>query len=243
MWQYFELDYSGDPFVLFDAKHWTALGVIALVNVWLILRRKHLKPKYQKIFRVGLAIVLAANTIGYQTWNIVTGRWTIEWNLPLHLCSLLVWLSVFMLFTKNYWVYEFCYFLGIAGALQPLLTPDAGRFGFPHYYAFQFFISHGGIITAAVFMTAIEDFRPHLTSIKRVVIGTNLYLVVVTIINLLIGSNYMYSLHKPPVATLLDYLGPWPGYIFVAEGLGIILFFILYFPFAVKDFRTKIRQK
>ncbi len=239
MGQYFGLDYSGDPFVLFDAKHLIALGIIALLNFYLILGRQTFKPKFRRPFRYGLALLMAVNTLGYQTWNVVTGRWTVEWNLPLHLCSLLVWLSVFMLLTKNYRVYEFCYFLGIAGALQPLLTPDAGRFGFPHYYAFQFFISHGGIITAAVYMTTIEGFRPYWVSIKRVLIGLNIYALVISPLNLLIGSNYLYTLRKPHVKTLLDYLGPWPGYILMVELIALGMFIILFTPFAIHDWRNR----
>jgi len=45
-----------------------------------------------------------------------------------------------MLVTKSYPFYEFAYFMGIAGTLQALLTPDLGIYGFPHYRFFQTFI-------------------------------------------------------------------------------------------------------
>lgn len=37
-----------------------------------------------------------------------------------------------------------------------MLTPDAGLYGFPHVRFFQIFISHGSIVAAAVYMTAVE---------------------------------------------------------------------------------------
>jgi hypothetical integral membrane protein (TIGR02206 family) len=239
MGQYFALDYEGDPFVLFGPAHLSALGIVALLNLLLIFRGDHIHPRYRKPLRYFLAGMLIVNEITYQSWNIITGRWSIQWNLPLHLCSLLVWLCAYLLITKSYKVYEIVYFLGIAGALQPLLTPDAGRYGFPHYYSIQFFISHGSIITAAIFMTCVEEHRPYWASIKRVFIWVNLYAVFATVVNLFIGSNYLYTLYKPHVITLLDYLGPWPWYILSVEIIALILFVLLYLPFAIRDRRNK----
>ena len=96
--------------------------------------------------------------------------------LPLQLCSVLVWASAAMLLTRSYRLYEFVYFLGIGGATQALLTPDAGIYGFPHYRWFQTFLAHILIISSAVYMTVVEHYRPTWKSFKRVVIGFNLYI-------------------------------------------------------------------
>ena len=65
----------------------------------------------------------------------------------------------------------------------------------------------------------------------------NVYLVVVTAINYALGSNYMYTLQKPHTASLLDLLGPWPWYLLWAEFLALLLFTLLYLPFAAADRR------
>jgi hypothetical integral membrane protein (TIGR02206 family) len=88
-------------------------------------------------------------------------------------------------------------------------------------------------------MAAVERYRPHWSSIKRVFIWVNIYLIIVTIINLLIGSNYLYTLHKPHIITLLDFLGPWPWYLLSAELIALILFLILYSPYAITDRRKR----
>jgi hypothetical integral membrane protein (TIGR02206 family) len=237
--QYFAKDYHGEPFVLFGPAHFAALGILALVNLLLILTRHHHHPKLRLVIRYGVAGLLILNEIGLHTWKISTNQWSIQWNLPLHLCSILVWLSAYMLITKNRQVFEMVYFLGIAGALQALLTPDAGIYGFPHYYPIQYFISHGSIITAAVYMAAVERYRPYWSSIKRVFVWVNFYLIIVTIINLLIGSNYLYTLRKPHVITLIDFLGPWPWYLLSAELIALIHFLILYSPYAIADKRKR----
>ncbi len=235
MIQYFAKDYAGDPFMLFGPAHLTALGVVILINLSLLFARRTSNHRLHAFIRYTLAGVLVLNRIALHTWNIATGQWSIQWHLPLHLCSIFVWLSAIMLVSKSYTIFEYAYFLGIGGALQPLLTPDAGIYGFPHFYAIQFFISHGAIVTAAVYMAIAEGYRPHWSSIKKVFIWGNIYLLFVTIINLMINSNYLYTLHKPHSFTLLDFLGPWPWYLINAEIIALIIFLILYSPYLLSD--------
>ena len=85
----------------------------------------------------------------------------------------------------------------------------------------------------------VVGFRPYWSSFKRVFIWTNIYMVLVTIINLLINSNYLYTLHKPDTASLMDVLGPWPWYLLSLEVVGLIVCFILYLPFLIGDQRKK----
>mgnify|MGYP001154523794 FL=1 len=144
-----------------------------------------------------------------------------------------------MLITRKESVYPYTYFMGIAGALQALLTPDAGIYGFPHFRAFQTMISHGLIITTPIYMTLVEGFRPTWRSAKQVVVGCNVYMVVIFFFNLLIGSNYLFIARKPETASLLDVLPPWPWYILIIELIAVACILLLYLPFAVKNGRSQ----
>ncbi len=62
---------------------------------------------------------------------------------------------------------------------------------------------------------------------------------IVFVINMLIGSNYLFIAHKPPTASLLDVLPPWPYYIAYIEAIGLVMCLILYIPFIIKDWRAK----
>lgn len=240
MGQYFVKDYTGEPFHLFGPGHLIALAVIVLINLSFIWLRKSTDQKLKDRVRYTIAALLVISEGSWHIWNIAIGEWTIQTHLPFHLCAVLVWTSLIMLLTKNYYIYEFAYFLGIAGASQALLTPEAGIYGFPHYRVFQTIVAHGSIVTASIFMTVVEGYRPHWSSLKRVFLWTNIYMVVVTGINVLIGSNYLYTLHKPDSASLMDLLGPWPWYLLSLELVALILCGLLYLPFALKDRRARI---
>ena len=236
--QFFAADYSGPAFEFMSVTHIGALAFLVLLNLFLI-RYRHADDKPKGSIRWLLALILWGNEFAWHYWNYAVGRWTIQSMLPLHLCSLLVWTGALMLVTKNYRIYEFMYFMGIGGAIQALATPDLGIYGFPHFRFFQTFISHGLIITSAIYMTVVEGFRPTWKSMLRVAIWMNLYAAAVYFINSSIGSNYLMINYKPNTPSLLDLLPPWPIYILYMELIGVITILLLYLPFVLKDWRNK----
>lgn len=240
MGQYFALVYDGPPFVLFGTAHLTALAIITLFCFSFLYFRKVWGEKERKAIRWILAILLVVNESALHIWSAYWGIWNIQTMLPLHMCSLILWLTPYMLITKNYAIYEIVYFLGIGGAMQAVLTPaDAANYNFPHFRLLQTLIAHGLLIAIAIYMTVVECFRPTLQSFKRVFIWTNIYMVPVFFINLAIGSNYLFIAHKPEFPTLLDALSPWPWYIPQLELVGFTILSLLYLPFLIKDWRSK----
>jgi hypothetical integral membrane protein (TIGR02206 family) len=236
--KFFARDYTGTPFFFMGVAHLAVLLAIILLNLYL-LRFKSKDEATRTKVRWSMAIILWANEIGWHVWNHAVGQWNVQTMIPLHVCSVLVWLGGYMLVSKNYIIYELTYFLGIAGALQALLTPDLGLYGFPHYRFFQTFISHGLIVTSAIYMTTVEGFRPTWKSILRVTVIANIYMALVFFLNQAIGSNYMYINRKPDTASLLDMLPAWPGYIPYVELIGLFMFLLLYLPFIIKDKRMR----
>src|SRR5688572_1111011 len=238
MIDFFAASFQGPPFELFGNTHLAAFGALVLLSLILISFR-NASDGTKTALRWMLALILVGNEIAWHYWNYAYGKWTVQTMLPLHLCSLLVWLGAFMLLTKNYRLYEFMYFMGIAGAIQALATPGIGIYDFPHFVFFQYFLSHGLIITSAIYMTVVERLRPTTRSLLRVAVWMNIYVVVIFFVNVFIGSNYLMINEKPLTPSLLDLLPEWPIYILYMELIGIISILLLYLPFAVKDLRER----
>ncbi|MBN2004593.1 MAG: TIGR02206 family membrane protein [Anaerolineae bacterium] len=235
MGDFFTKDWTGAPFITFGPAHLIGLGIIALCIAAMIYFGRKASDTGRRNIRYGLAGLILFIELSWHIWNLATGQWNIQTMLPLHLCSVMIWLSIFMLLTKNYTVFEFGYLLGMAGALQALLTPDAGIYGFPHFRAFQVLISHGALVAAFIYMATVENFRPTPKSIVKVLLFSNLYGAVVFGINFLIGSNYLFIAHKPETTSIIDLMPPWPWYIAIIELLGIIFMLLFYLPYAIKD--------
>ena len=241
MEQFFTKDYHGAPFVLFGPAHLASLAAVLLFNLSFILVRRSSSQGLRRALRLGMAAWLVLNELSWHLWTWANGDWNVQTMLPLQLCNVFVFLSVLMLLTRSRKIYEYAYFLGIGGAIQSLITPDAGMYGFPHFRFIQPVISHGLIISAAIYLTVVEGFRPTWKSIPRVVLAGNLYLLFIALVNPLLGSNYLMISYKPDVASLLTLLAPWPWYILEYEAVGLVTFLILYLPFAVLDWRKGVR--
>jgi hypothetical integral membrane protein (TIGR02206 family) len=236
--QFFSANYQGAPFAFLGPAHLAALVCIVLLNL-LLFRFKGASKITRRRIRISMGILLWVNEASYHVWAIANGLWNVQEYLPLHACSILIWLAGFMLIFKNYTIYEFAYFMGIGGAIQALMTPDIGIYGFPHFRFFQTFISHGLLVTSAIYLTVIEGMRPTWKSLLKVVVMLNLYMVVIFFVNQLLGSNYLFVAHKPAGPTLLDVLPAWPWYLLYIEAIGLVVFLLLYLLFIIKDWRVK----
>ena len=183
--------------------------------------------------RNNLAIVIGAvlifRTVGVHFyWNYL-GIWTIETSLPLHLCGLSAILSGIVLFWRKQWAYECLYFWGIPGAFHSLMTPEftSGKSGILFY---EYYLSHGGIILSAIYLTWILGMRPRKGSWWKVFLWSQLLLPVIGLINWIVNANYMYLCTKP-IANNPFLIGEWPWYLLNIELMALLHFCIIYLPF------------
>lgn len=235
MAEYFSKDYHGGDFVLFGATHLISLGLVAAVCLVIWLLRHRFTPNTRRAMRWGLFALIYLNEGSWHVWKLATGDWNANAMLPLWLCSLTAWTMPLLLIFRSRRYYEWVYPMGLIGASLALSTPDLMNYGFPHYRFIEFFALHGALIVAVIYMTVVEGFRPHWKALPWVLLVTNLYWLFCAWVNPLVGGNYLYTQGKLPTPSLLDVLGPYPWYLLAMEGLGILLYGLLYLPFALRD--------
>lgn len=237
-------DYPGHQFVFFSSSHlWALLLLLSVfIGLW-YCRAWFAQPHIDKPARWIVASLLIIQELSYSIWHLSIGTWDAGTSLPLHLCGMGIVLAAFALIKPNYLLYELVYFWGLGGAIQALLTPDISIYGFPHYRYFQFFISHGALIFASLYMTWIGGMRPTHRSIWKVFAITNIYMVIIAGFNWLTDGNYLFICHKPENGSIIDIMGPWPWYILVLECVAVLSFYIYYSPFVIKDLVTKYIKK
>ncbi|ETI66325.1 YwaF family protein [Neobacillus vireti] len=232
MQAYFQFHSKLDSFRLFSVEHLITIGIIFILCLLLFLFRNELRIEEKgRLIRYFLAVFLVASDVLEHLWLVVENAWSIRRDLPLHLSDLVVILAIVMLLTRSEKLFQFMYFAGLGSSIQAILTPDLGRFSFPHFQYIEFFVSHGGVVLACLFMVAAFHYRPTFRSMWVTILLVNLYAVCVFFLNKLLGANYLYIMKKPKSTSLLDYLGPWPWYLLSLELVMVLSFFILYIPF------------
>jgi len=221
---------SHETIEIFSSLWWQSnLSTLLLILIFLFTGNWFNPENREKLAKV-IGIVLIFRTVGVHFyWNYL-GIWTIESSLPLHLCGLSAILSGIVLFWRKQWAYECLYFWGIPGAFHSLMTPEftAGSSGLLFY---EYYLSHGGIILSAIYLTWVLGMKPRKRSWLRVFLWSQLLLPIIGLINWMLNANYMYLCIKP-IAENPFLFGEWPWYIVGAEFAGLFHFFIVYLPFA-----------
>ena len=219
------------PFHLFGTPHIVAMVAMLVVPAALsVAVRRADSERATRVVCVVFAVVMLVNQVVYWCYRYVTeGADTfVREHLPLHVCGMTVLLSVATLLWRGRFTYELLYFWGLAGAANAMVTPELTE-GFPHYVFFQYFISHGGIVGAAVFATWGLGMRPTFRSLIRAFVAMNAMAAAIACVNLLLDSNYMYLCEEPVTASPFLFL-PWPWYILWLEVLALVFFGLLYLP-------------
>jgi hypothetical integral membrane protein (TIGR02206 family) len=220
-------------FPLFGSEH--------LVTLSLVFGAALLVPLVVRLLGPGLArpvgLLLAAALLTQEVAQLALTAMATGPSaalLPLHLCTLSVYLTAWMLVTGAQRVYEVVYFWGLGGTTQALLTPDLSQ-GFPAPAFLFFFLGHGLVIVGIFYATIVYRLRPYPASIPRVAAITLTLAAAIFFVNLGLDTNFLDLMAKPSRPSLLDWLGPWPWYWLGLLGVGLISFLILYAPFLLAD--------
>jgi hypothetical integral membrane protein (TIGR02206 family) len=226
---------------MYSPSHLLAIGASILLIVLFFLARNSLKSRLRNPIRYLLIGLLIFGEVSFQYWYYINDRWDLTVNLPFQLCSLSLYLCSIMLLTKSYRIFEISFFVSMTGAFIAILTPEL-FFGFPHFRFFQFFIAHIAIVLSCLYMVWIEGYRATYSSVLKSLAALNLIAFLVFLVNIFLEANYMFLLHKPVNASPIDFLGPYPWYIFSLEAVAFILFSLLYVPFYYDKKKKLSRQ-
>ena len=169
-------------------------------------------------------------------YNIWLELWSVQTHLPLHLCGLSSLLSGIVLFKQNQLLYELLFFWGIPGAFHSLLTPEftSGTTGLLYV---EYFISHGGIILSAIYLTIILGMRPRQGSWWKVWLYSQILLPIIGGFNWILDANYMYLCEAPIVKNPFIFTTNWPWYLLGIEIIALLHFIIIYIPFGSQKIR------
>jgi hypothetical integral membrane protein (TIGR02206 family) len=216
----------------FSTEHLLAVAAIAITAAALVASARLRPGAWTRAAGLTLAVVLVGAEVGWWTYLAATGAKDAELGsaLPLQLCDAAIFISAIALVLRTQVLVEMTYFWGLAGTIQAVITPDLPQH-FPTFPYFQYYVAHGGIVLAALFLVVGLGQWPRRDAVFRVLAITVAYVLLVGVIDAATGADYMYLRGKPQSASLLDLLGPWPWYLAWAALIGVALLLVLDAPF------------
>lgn len=168
---------------------WGWLGVMALWSV----RRGRLSAD---AVRWGMFALLAASMATTITLTVLDHKDLLRTLLPLHLCSLSAFITLYALATGNTACYHFCWYLGMPGAALALLFPAVEPSSWPNIMVTSFMLTHA-LVAFAPMLWIVQGQHPDSDAAGRVLLLGNVFLVLVYILDKLLHANYMFLLWAP----------------------------------------------
>lgn len=222
------------PFEIYTREHGLpiALAAIAMTVITIVSVRV-----YGKVGRKRLGIVLSFIPVVGVLYHIVNelllGTWTAQEDLPLHLCRVVALTMPYVIWTERRQFFGVLYFFAVVGGSAALAFPDITS-GIGSAEHAVYFAYHGVLVGLPWYCVVAIGWSVTWQHLRKAVLWINIYMIITLAVNILLGSNYFYTLDKPTGPTVLDHFGPWPIYLVVVEGLMVVLFVVALLPFIIK---------
>ncbi|NLJ41389.1 MAG: YwaF family protein [Clostridiales bacterium] len=213
-------------------------------------RHKEYRIRYKRVCKAYKFLVFL-NILRF-VWDWHTGCFNIKEDLPLQLCGIQMFAIPLALYTQRIksdpisrpafpkfnaiskkihkigiYAIEFVYAYGIIGFLLALIFPATTLYDYPvfHLRSIQSFLYHTTMGFIA-FMLPHLNYRPRVYNIRKAYNSLILCTLFTGIVNISIGSNYLYTAKLPIRFDLL----PWPTYLpflfAFALGVGYLPYYI-----------------
>ena len=198
----------------------------------------------QQNIMLGVAIAVSAAQLLKVPINMYVGIFDSTKDVPLHLCNFLPFIMVWIYATKSRVIWATTFFWVILGVSQANFTPSV-EFTLFHYDAIRYWMVHLGLVLLAIYPAIAWKWTLEIKDVGRTVLALNGVAIIVYGFNLLLNSNYMYLMDKPPGTTFYSILPDWPYYILVLEVILIVWSLLLWGVFRLisrKRELTKVRS-
>ena len=209
-------------FEVFSLDHIISLIVIIFLFItFLSYNEKIGIEDDSKTFLIALSILMIFLDLSEDIVRVFTGYYSINKDLPLQLCSIGVYLAAYNLLYRNQTIFNLIFYWGFVGATNAILTPDGDLFELRIFF-FYSQAYHAALIFAILWMIIKYDMRMEYKSIFQVVLYTNVIVGVITLINFVLDSNYMF-LRIMPNSISPFLMGQWPTYIVMVQVFSVVL--------------------
>lgn len=226
-------------FHLFGVSHWISIILFFFTAFSLpFFAKKYFSKLAQK--RIGFVLVFFV-FINFPVWvilEIIAGSFDIKLHLPLHLCRFANLILPFALYNKDGILFQIMFYWGLSAMFQAIFTPDITH-DYPHFHYFRYIAAHHLLVISIIYYVVIFDYKPTISGLKKAFLALNIFLIIALFFNIAFEANYFWIMDKPPSRSLLDFMGPWPWYIFIAEFVALLHFYAAYFLYCVLNTRFK----
>lgn len=231
-WETVEVIPEGIGFAHYGPDHLWWLAAFVVVTVLNCVLYRHLGQKGRRIWRYAVAALLVLDEVYKQIPLVVTGLFTLGY-LPLHLCSINIFVIAFHAIKPTKAVGNFLYTVCIPGAMAALLFPTWNALPAANFMLIHSFTVHMLLALYPIVLTVTGDIRPELREVPKALLLLVGLAAVALVCNLLMDTNFMFLMSADPGNPLYLFKELWGSHLlgFPVIIAGILL--VMHTPWVV----------
>ena len=101
---------------------WNTLTLFFILFVVIVPRNQ--SEKFKSNCTTFFALLMTFEYVFIQSYFVYKGIWTPQDSLPFHLCRLMLFNTIILLFSRNQIAFELLLFIGMVGGFHSLMTPE-----------------------------------------------------------------------------------------------------------------------
>lgn len=223
---------EGVGFSLFGKTHliWIFAFVVLAISIPLIYRK--LSVKARNIMRVTVAALILLDEVWKWVFLLIGNRYE-HGYLPLHLCSINVFLVAFHIFKQPKVINNFLYTICIPAGIIALLTPSWTALPPANFMHIHSFSIHILLALYPLMLTVGGDIKPELKMAPKCLLLLLGMAVIVLGINFLCDTNFMFLMRTDDISFLVLFENIFGAHQWAFPILFPIVMGVMYLPIII----------
>ena len=197
--------------------------VLCIAVAWVYSKSSE---KLKRIIIQAVSYLVIFNEVAFQINMVFYGIWSIDTSLPLEMCYVSALLIPFYsMNNKSRALKNWFFFAGFCGSLFAFINTNLSEFE-QIYISIHYFFAHGLVIFIALSIIA-DGYRPAWKDYFDVIKWTTVLVLIIIIINILLGSNYMFTFEKPEGINFTLLMPGWPFYFLIMLLVGLTSYTVM----------------
>lgn len=230
---------AGIGFAHFGFLHIIWLVLFALIAVVNCIWYRKLEEKGRFLWKKIVALLLIADEIFKVVMLVIGGRYLASY-LPLHLCSINIFLIAFHAWKPSKILGGYLYTVGIPGALAALLFPTWTALPLGNFMHLHSFTIHILLALYPIVLTSCGEIVPKSKLIPKYLLLLICMAIPIYFVNLLLDTNFMFLMSADPGNPLYLFEQVWGNHLY---GFPVIITGVLAVMFIPLEIYRIIKQK
>ena len=204
--------------------HHTLITIVVIATLLIVRYRvNRYNLNFIDIFLGFLPIIIE---LIFQIQSMLNKEWMLIKTLPLEISYLTTFAIPIYLYMPSRILQSWIYYIGIWSAAAAFLNTI--MMGAEPWHVLLRYYGHHGTLLYFGISIYISGYRPTLKDYYNTAKIMLLIIFIIGLINMIIGSNYMFTRFKPTGMNLTLLMADWPYYFIIIVSIGLVFCYLLY---------------